>query len=190
MPVPATWALLAVAVVAIGILSGRLSSAWFRFRGARVITCPGNFRPAGVHVDERHAALSALTGSPALRLSACSRWPELEGCGQQCLSQIEEAPESCLVRNILTEWYQGKACAVCGMPFGEIRWAVQKPGLITADKTTVEWNQIPAERLPETLEAALPVCFACHMAGTLVREHPELALDRGALSARRISTWE
>jgi hypothetical protein len=28
------------------------------------------------------------------------------------------------------------------------------------------------------LAAALPVCFACHMANTLVREHPELAVKR------------
>jgi hypothetical protein len=32
--------------------------------------------------------------------------------------------------------------------------------------------------LPETLAAAKPICFACHMAQTLVREHPELVVDR------------
>jgi hypothetical protein len=26
---------------------------------------------------------------PHLRLSECSRWPERQGCGQECLSQIE-----------------------------------------------------------------------------------------------------
>jgi len=180
--------LAAVALLAIGILTSRWASAWLRYRGARVITCPQNLRPAGVHVDERHAAFSALKGAPRLQLSACSRWPEKQGCGQQCLEQIEASPESCLVRNILGNWYRGKVCASCGLPFGEIRWAVQKPGLITADKTSVDWNQIPAERLPEILEAALPVCFACHMASTLVREHPELAVDRGALGARRTSS--
>jgi hypothetical protein len=188
MPVSALWLVLGWAVLATAILGRRWVRAWLRFRGARVITCPENLRPAGVHVDERHAALAALRGAPALRLSACSRWPERQGCGQQCLAQIEASPEGCLVRNILADWYQGKACACCGMPFGEIRWAVQKPGLITADKTTVEWSQAPAERLPEILETALPVCFACHMANTLVREHPERALDRGALGARRISS--
>jgi len=188
MPIQAVWALLALAVLAIAVLGGRWLGAWLKFRGARVITCPENQRPAGVHVNERHAALSALAGHPDLRLSSCSRWPQKQDCGRQCLAQIEAAPEACLVRHILAEWYQGKSCACCGLPLGEIRWAVQKPGLITADKTTVEWNQVPAERLPEILENALPVCFACHMANTLVREHPELALDRGALGARRFSS--
>jgi len=190
MPVQGVWIFLGLALLAIGILGRRWAGAWLRFRGARVITCPENQRPAGVHVDERYAALSAVKGAPALRLSACSRWPELQGCGQACLAQIEASPEACLVRNILTDWYRGKVCACCGTPFGEIRWAVQKPGLLSADKTTLEWNQVPAERLPEILEAALPVCFACHMANTLVRTHPELALDRGARGARRISSEE
>jgi hypothetical protein len=42
----------------------------------------------------------------------------------------------------------------------------------------VQWKQVPAEKLTETLETALPVCFACHMANTLVREHPELVIER------------
>jgi hypothetical protein len=188
MPVQAMWIFLGLAVLAIGILGGRWARVWLRFRGSRVITCPENRSPAGVHVDERHAALSALRGAPFLRLSACSRWPERQGCGQACLAQIEASPEGCLVRNILAEWYLGKVCVCCGLPFGEIRWAGQKPALIWTDKTTVEWDQVPAERLPAILETALPVCFACHMANTLVQEHPELALDRGAQCARRIST--
>jgi len=188
MPIQAVWLFLGLATLAIGILAGRWLRAWLRFRGARVITCPENLKPAGVRVDERRAAASAISGHPELRLSACSRWPERQGCGQACLSQIEDSPESCLVRNILADWYRSKVCACCGQPFGEIRWAVQKPGLILADKTTSDWNQVPAERLPEILEAAAPVCFACHMANTLVREHPELALDRGATCARRTSS--
>ena len=188
MPVQAVWILLSLAVLAIGVLGIRWASAWLKFRGACVITCPENQCPAGVHVDERHAALTALKGAPALRLSACSRWPERQGCGQACLTQIEASPESCLVRNILTDWYRGKVCASCGLPFGEIRWAVQKPSLYSADQKTLEWSQVPPERLPEILETALPVCFACHMASTLVREHPELAIDRGAPGARRISS--
>jgi hypothetical protein len=183
----AMWIFLGLAVLAIGIL-GRWASVWLRFRGARVITCPENKRPAGVYIDERRAALSAMRGAPALRLSACSRWPERQGCGQACLTQIEASPEGCLVRSIVAEWYRGKVCACCGLPFGEIRWAAQKPALIWTEKITVEWSRVPAERLPETLGAALPVCFACHMANTLVQEHPELALDRGARCARRISS--
>ena len=30
----------------------------------------------------------------------------------------------------------------------------------------------------ETLADGLPICFACHMSNVLVREHPELVVDR------------
>ena len=113
----------------------------------------------------------------------CSRWPEQAGCGQECLAQIEESPQACLVRSILAEWHRGKTCFFCGKPFRDIQREIQKPALLLADKSIVEWSRIPAETLLETLQTALPVCFACSMANTLVREHPDLAIDR----SRRIS---
>jgi hypothetical protein len=172
--------LVAIAILLTGIAVWRLTSAWSKYRGRRVITCPENGSPAGVMVDARHAAATALGSAPELRLSSCSRWPERAGCGQECLTQIAQSPEDCLVRNILTRWYQGKVCACCGRPFGDIEWAGQKPALLRAGKMSVEWNQVPADNLYEVLAASLPLCFACHMANTLVREHPELVVDRSA----------
>jgi len=151
---------------------------WWKYRGARLITCPENQRPAGVSLDSRYLAFHSLAGTPHLRLAQCSRWPERAGCGQQCLTQIEASPEGCLVRHILTDWYAGKACAVCGRAIGEMVPAGSKPALLMADGVSVEWKQVAAEMLPETLAAAKPICFACHMAQTLVREHPELVVDR------------
>jgi hypothetical protein len=171
------WVLLAV-VVAAGLGAWRFTRAWLLYRGRRVIQCPENRRPAGVVVDARRAALTALGSGPQLRLSTCSRWPERAGCGQQCLAQIEASPVDCLVNHILVDWYAGKSCASCGRPFGKIDWSAQKPALISADKVSVEWIQVPAERLAETLATARPLCFPCHMASTLVREHPDLVTDR------------
>ena len=171
------WIVIAAAVAA-GIAAYRLIGACMQYRGRRVIQCPENLRPAGVRVDASHAGVTAIGGAPRLRLSACSRWPERAGCGQECLSQIEAAPQDCLVDHILTQWYHGKSCASCGRPFGKIDWSAQKPALLSADKISVEWSQVPAEALTETLETALPVCFACRMAGILVREHPGLVTDR------------
>jgi hypothetical protein len=165
-------------IPACGIVAGWFLSIWWREQGARAIVCPENSRPAGVRVDARHAALTALGGKTELRLSSCSRWPERAGCGQQCLSQIENSTDGCLVQKLLVNWYEGKACSVCGKTFHEIQWNGQKPALIGADKISVEWSRIPADRLSETLETASPVCFACHMATTLVREHPDLVTDR------------
>jgi hypothetical protein len=112
------------------------------------------------------------------RLSACSRWPEKAGCGQECLAEIAAAPENCLVRNIVSKWYHGKRCAVCGAQFDKVEWGPSQPAVILSDKSSVEWKQISADVLTQTLDTALPVCFACHMANTLVRQHPELVTDR------------
>src|SRR5688500_4089125 len=103
-----TWTLVgfvAIAVVGYLFLSGFLAT-WRLYRGARVITCPENHEPAAVRVAAARAANSyALSGVASLRLDYCSRWPEQAGCGQECLSEVETGPESCLVRTIVTSWY-------------------------------------------------------------------------------------
>src|SRR4051812_32154834 len=106
MPVPIVIESIAAILLVVG--GWRLIRAWWRYRGMRVITCPENFRPAGVQVDASHAAATAWGRSPDLRLASCSRWPERAGCGQQCLAEITHAPADCLVRNILEKWYAGK----------------------------------------------------------------------------------
>jgi len=111
-------------------------------------------------------------------LSSCSRWPEKAGCGQECLAQISAAPDDCLVRNIVARWLAGKKCVNCGQPFGQISWAGSPPALLGADKKSMEWRQVPADHLSEVLATSLPVCFACHTAIRMVREHPELVIDR------------
>jgi hypothetical protein len=173
MPV---WLWIVIALFAVA--ATRLVTTWWTNRGQRVVTCPENHRPAGVTVDAIRASATALAGAPALRLSSCSRWPERAGCGQECLAQIAAAPEDCLVRNIVARWLSGKKCANCGQTFGEISWAGSPPALLTADKQSMEWRQIPADHLSEVLETSLPVCFACHTAIKMVREHPELVIDR------------
>lgn len=171
------WTLAAVAVLA-GFGAIRFVRIWFRYHGAMVVMCPENQRAAGVALKAIDAALTPPWKPAELGLAVCSRWPERAGCGQECLSQIADSPEDCLVRNILAKWYAGKVCSSCGQPFGEIQWNIRKPALLSADKVSVDWSQVRAERLQAVLDTALPVCFACHMAHTLVREHPELAIER------------
>ena len=174
------WAALLIAIAAIlsGFAAWRLLGAWLKYRGRMVITCPENQKPAGVSVDARHAAATGLGTEPEFRLSDCSRWPERADCGRQCLSQIAESPENCLVRSILGRWYEGKNCAWCSRPIGEIHLAERKPALLMPDQASLEWADIPAERLPEILTAALPLCFSCHTANAMVRTHPDLVIDR------------
>jgi hypothetical protein len=171
---------LGVAIVAlvVAIVLVRLGGAWLKYRGKRVIQCPENRRPAGVVVDAVHAAATALGRTPQLRLSQCSRWPEHAGCGQECLSQVQAAPADCLVRNIIAKWYRGRKCAACGRVIGDIDWAGGQPGLLLNSGITLQWMQVSADKLEETLSSAQAICFACHTASTLVRERPELATDR------------
>jgi hypothetical protein len=170
--------LIILLVIGIGIAAGRLAAAWWRYRGRMIVDCPENHQPAGVSLDVKHAALTALRGDVKLRLTQCSRWPEKAGCEQDCLSQIECAPEDCLVRNVLVHWYQDKNCAWCGRPIGEIYLAGRKPALLLADRSSVEWSEVPAERLEQTLAVAQPICFGCHIANTMVRQHSEKVIDR------------
>src|SRR5689334_8242766 len=116
------WAavLIALVLVLAGFAAWRVGRIWWKWHGRRAITCPDSHEPAGVSLDVRHAAATALKGDPELRLARCSRWPEKFDCGQDCLFQIERTPEDCLVRNILIHWYEGKNCVWCGRPIGEI----------------------------------------------------------------------
>lgn len=153
-------------------------SAYLEFRGTRVITCPETSAPAAVVVDAKHAAATILHGDPELRLKSCTRWPERSGCDQECLRQIEEAPEDCLARTMLTNWYRGKRCAYCGNAFREIDWLDNQPALRGPGARTLQWAEVPAEKLPEILATHQPVCWNCHIAETFRREHPELVVDR------------
>ena len=172
--------ILATLTVILALVLPRLAKAWFKYRGARVVTCPENRNPAGVFVDAGHAVATCFHKAPNLRLSSCSRWPERAGCGQECLAQIAAAPYDCRVRTILGRWYAGKVCAGCGRPIGEIQWGSNEPALLQSGKVSVAWSEVPAEKLLGVLASSAPLCFACHMANTLVREHPDLAIDRSS----------
>jgi len=152
--------------------------AYLRFRGDAIVTCPETKKPAGVHVDARRAALSALAGGSALRLKDCSRWPEREGCGQECLSQIEASPADCLVRTILTTWYRDKHCVYCHKPFGDVHWHDHKPAALDPGGQTVEWRSLSTPDLRRVLSDCQPVCWNCHTAEAFRRQFPDRVTDR------------
>jgi hypothetical protein len=167
---------------------GRALRAYLKFRGQRIVSCPETHEAAAVRVAARDAALQAVVRRDELMLKECSRWPEKEMCGQECLAQIEEAPKACLVSTIVNRWYQGKECAYCHKPFGELHWDDHRPALVDAERKTVQWSEIPVEKLQEVMRTHLPVCWNCHIAETFRREHPELVVDR-APDALRMSLY-
>ena len=160
-----------------------VAGTYLKFRGERVITCPETKKPAAVEVDSVHAAVTAAYTYPDLRLKSCSRWPEKKDCGQECLLQVEIAPEDCLLQNILTSWYQEKHCVSCGKKFTEIQWLDHKPALLSPGGRTVEWDEVPAEKVPDVLMTHFPVCWDCHIAEAFCREYPELIVDRSRICA-------
>jgi hypothetical protein len=127
-------------------------------------------------------AREALLNSPRLRLNECSGWPDRQNCGQDCLKQIEAAPEDCLVRTIISEWYQGRQCAYCREVFGKMKWHDSPQALMDSDRRTFLWSDVPAESLPDVLRTHQPVCWNCHMAETFRREHPELVMDQPGIT--------
>ena len=154
--------------------------AYARYRGQMVVTCPETHKPVTVSVDAPHAALTAAVDATDLRLTRCTRWPERQDCGQECVRQIELAPEDCMVRGILGKWYDGKSCALCGKAIEPIHAWTHRPGLITADNRVVGCTAVPPEQLPDTLAAAKPLCWSCEVTEEFRQQHGELVIDRPA----------
>jgi len=159
--------------------------AHFRLRGKRLVTCPETHVPATVNVAAAEAGLGAFVNKPTLRLQECSRWPERENCGQECLQQIEADPQNCRVWKIVDKWYDGKKCVFCQKPIGPLGHFDHVPALLGPDFMTAQWKDIAPEELPKVFSTHQPVCWNCHVAETFRRVHPKLVTDR-ALEPRRM----
>jgi hypothetical protein len=112
-----------------------------------------------------------------VRLASCSRWPERNACGQKCLSQIEAAPVECVVRTMLADWYQRAACGLCGREIGQVHWVDYKPALLTPDRRTVEWEDVPPENLALVLATHQRVCWRCHVVNAWREKFPGFRAD-------------
>jgi len=178
---------LVVVVLAVGLFLFRAIPgirAYFQFRGKRLVTCPETQKLEAVEVAAGEAAVGAFLTEPTLRLHECSRWPERQDCGQECLQQIEIDPQNCLVWSVVSKWYEGKSCVFCHKQIGPLHHLDHAPALLGPDFKTVEWNQIRPEQLPEVFSTHQPVCWNCHVAESFRRLHPELVVDR-KLEAKR-----
>jgi len=173
--------LLAVTIAFAAALAIWLTDAvrvYLRYRGKMLLTCPETGHAAAVKVAAGEAALTALRTRPHVCLSECSRWPERQGCGEECLSQLGADPRNCLVWTKVIDWYRARSCAYCHKALRELNWHDHRPALLDPAGKTVQWSEVAAERLPEVFETHLPVCWSCHIAETFRREHPEMIVDR------------
>ena len=178
---------IAVLALAVGLFVFRAIPgvrAYFEYQGKRLITCPETHKAAAVDVAAGEAAIGAFLSEPTLHLKQCSRWPERQDCGQECLQQIEVDPENSLVWNIVSKWYEGKKCVFCHKTFGELHHLAHAPALLDADHKTIEWRELRPEQLPDVFATRRPVCWNCHVTETFRRLHPELVTDREAEPSR------
>ncbi len=171
----------AVLALAVGLFVFRAIPgvrAYFAYRGKRLVTCPETHKAEAVDVAATEAAVGAFLSEPTLRLTECSRWPERQDCGQDCLQQIEIDPQNCLVWNIVSNWYEGKSCVFCRKQIGPLHHIDHVPALLGPDHVTVEWKLIRPQQLMEVFESHRPVCWNCHVTESFRRLHPELVVNR------------
>jgi len=157
---------------------------YLKFRGKRLVTCPETHKTEAVDVAAGEAGLGTFFNEPTLRLKECSRWPERQDCGQECLQQIEADSQNCLVWNIVAKWYEGKKCVFCHKPFAPMNQWDHAPALLGQNLRTIEWSDVRPEELPQIFATHQPVCWNCHVTETFRRVHPELVTDRAYESRR------
>ena len=180
MVTTAVGSLIAIVAIAAALWYGLrwLVRSFSRYRGSRIITCPETKKPAIVEVDSLHASLTSTVGLPDIRLEQCSRWPIKEQCGQECLMDLDVAPERCLVSGVLMRWYRDKNCAYCRKAFPELHWEDHRPALLSPDRKLVAWNEVNLDQLRNVLQAYAPVCWNCYIAQKFRVDHPDLVVFR------------
>ena len=149
-----------------------------RYGGTRIVTCPETKKPTIVEVDALHATLTSTVGLPDIRLQNCARWPLKEQCGQECLMDLDVAPERCLVSGVLMRWYSGKNCVYCNKPFQELHWVDHQPALLSSDGELLSWDAIKLDNLRHVLETHSAVCWNCYIAQRFRLDHPDLVVFR------------
>ena len=176
----AAGSLIALIVLAVALWFGFrwLVRSASRYRGTRIVTCPETKEPAIVEVDALHASLTSTVGLPDIRHEECSRWPLKEQCGQECLMDLDVAPERCLVSGVLMQWYRDKNCVYCRKPFPELQWVDHRPAVRSPDGKLLGWDEVNVDRLPNVLETYSPVCWDCYIAQRFRLDHSDLVVFR------------
>jgi hypothetical protein len=138
-----------------------------------------------VEIDAVHATLTSAVGPPDIRLWDCGRWPMNRDCGQECLAQLDVAPDDCLARGILMRWYRSKSCVYCDKHFDAVHWADHQPALQTPNGNLVEWKDVSLGNLKSVMATHQPVCWNCFIARSFWQNHPDLVVYRHWTSPHR-----
>ena len=133
---------------------------YYKNRGRQSVTCPDSHQPADVEVDRKFAFWTSLRGQEHSRLQSCSRWPEKGDCGQECLAQIDPSPEN--IERLLTQWYEGKSCAICTRALTPADWRQSRLAVLDQNHKLIELREMTLDRFASMLEDMRPLCWKCH----------------------------
>lgn len=67
----------------------RMMVNFAHLRGEHSVICPETGACAIVRLKALRAAVHSAVNDPELQVSDCSRWPEREGCAQECLLRVK-----------------------------------------------------------------------------------------------------
>jgi hypothetical protein len=149
----------------------------WHFRGPRVVTCPKTGLAVAVRIDLGHAFARGLIGSAlGVRLGGGLPFAECRSCEEPCAS--EAAEPSTTARAIVARGVTGHLCVFCGRPIESTTFLDHHSAFLQPDGSTIEWPNVPPERLRATIADRPAVCWDCHIAETFRRTYPELVTDR------------
>jgi hypothetical protein len=68
-----------------------LGRVYRRASGRRSVLCPTGQESTLIELDAGHAARTHALGKAEARVRNCAHWPDRQGCGRECLTQIHVA---------------------------------------------------------------------------------------------------
>lgn len=146
MPTPTSLLLIAVAAGALFLALGLLALA---LRKARAQKTPGRVTLVpvldGDGIDPMDAAFNDL------------------------LKAEEVCPESG-PRSLMVEFFNGKACVLCGHELS-VEPGQHRRALLSPEGMTLEWADLRVEEIPDVQDTHQPLCWDCHVIETLYRMH-------------------
>jgi hypothetical protein len=80
---------IAIILCIVSFFLARMVIEFVHFRGRRQVICPETGGFATIRIDALHAAVSSAVDDPELHVTHCSRWPERQGCGQECVLRTQ-----------------------------------------------------------------------------------------------------
>ena len=83
------WLIFLIVVGAVAFVYAVASAleAYYLWTPTQIVRCPETGQRVHVRLDATLAVLTAVPGPPKLMVAECERWPEREGCDQECIKR-------------------------------------------------------------------------------------------------------